>query len=139
MDSIPYDFDDSRYSFTSSLFDSKSSGFCGCYSPYRGSGTLRFTVPSFDLRTLLAFDSPLHFRLPFNGFLRTISTISDTPLPPPYSIPSPVISMVPIVITEVLAYTPIYGSLLSDFRLSNPPFFTLFKTSNACITAVIAE
>jgi hypothetical protein len=101
MDSIPYDFDDSRHSFTSSLFDSKSSGFCGCYSTYRGSGTLRFTVPSFDLRTLLAFDSPLHFRLPFNGFLRTISTISDTPLPPPYSIPSPVISVIAIAVTVV--------------------------------------
>jgi hypothetical protein len=33
-----YDFDDSRYSFTSSLFDSKPSNFCGYYGSYRGSG-----------------------------------------------------------------------------------------------------
>ena len=128
MDLIPYDFDDFRHFFTSSLFDSKSSSFCSYYSTYRGSSTLRFTVPSFDLRTLLAFDSPLHFRLPFNGFLRTISTISDTPLPPPYSISSPVISVVTLAVTEVpgihftLRSPPSsYGSLLSAFRLSNLP------------------
>ena len=60
-----YDFDDSRHSFTSSLFDSKPSDFCSCNSSYSGFWhtlhfyaslfalrfPLRFTVPSSDFRT----------------------------------------------------------------------------------------
>ena len=81
-----YDFGSSRYSFTFSLFDSKSSDFCGYNGSYRGSWyILYFTVPSFDLRFPL----------------------------------------------------PIYGSLLRFPTFEPPP--TSSKTSNTCITAIIAE
>ena len=110
----------------SSLFDSKPSGFCSCYSTYRGSGTLHFTVlfPITNL-SLLRFPFTPSVLIRFPPLLRTISTIPDTPLPPPYSIPSPVISVVAMAVIEVLAHTSIYGSLLrftvpfspiSDFR-----------------------
>ena len=46
--------------------------------------------------------------------LRTIQTIFDLPLPPPYSIPSLVVSVVAVAVTEVLAYT-----------LLPPRFYTL--------------
>jgi hypothetical protein len=80
-------------------------------------------------------------RLPFNRLLRMISAIPDTSLTPPYSIPSPVISVVTIAVTKVLVHTSTYGSLLSAFRLSNLPLPppTSFKTSNACMTAVMAK
>ena len=41
----------------------------------------------------------------FSPLLRTIPTIFDLPLPPPYSISSLVVSVVAIVVTEVLVYT----------------------------------
>jgi hypothetical protein len=58
--------------------------------------------------------------------------IFDIPLPSPYLIPSPVISVVTMAVIEILAHTLIYGSL----HCSTVPFS---KTSNACIMAVIAE
>jgi hypothetical protein len=54
-----------------------------------------------------------------------ISTISDTPLPPPYSIPSPVISVVAMAIIEALAHfdlrfpPPIYEPFFFDSPLYN--------------------
>lgn len=101
-----------------------------------GSGTY------FDLRALLSCDSSLRLRfmIPlyasnfrFSPLLRTIQTIFDLPLPPPYSIPSLVVSVVAIAVTEVLAYTSLPIRFYT-FRSS-----TFFKTSNSCITAVIAE
>jgi hypothetical protein len=103
---------------------------------------LRFPLYAFDFR--------------FSPLLYTIPTIFDSPLPPPYSIPSLVVSVVAIAVTEVLVYTSpplrfytfrflIYNSLLSELRI--PPLYLPIydapglpsKTSNACITAVIAE
>jgi hypothetical protein len=91
-------------------------------------GILRFTVPFSDLRTLLSFDSPYTFNFRFASLLRTISAVSIFLYPHLYSIPSPVISVVTLAVTEVpgiyftLRSPPsIYGSLLSAFRLSNLP------------------
>jgi hypothetical protein len=87
-----------------------------------------------DLRTLLSFDSPYTFNFRFASLLRTISAVSTLLYPPPYSIPSPVISVVTMAVIEVpgiyftLRSPPsIYGSLFrftvpsSAFRLSNLP------------------
>jgi hypothetical protein len=125
MDPIPYDFDDSRPSFTSPLFDSKPSGFCNCYGTYRGSGTLHFTVPS-PIYEPPSHSTPLYtFGFRFSPLLRTISAVPDTPLLSLYSIPSSVISVVAIAVIEVpgtyfnfRSPPSIYGSL---FRFSNPP------------------
>jgi hypothetical protein len=124
--SIPYDFGDFRPSFILPLFDFKYSGFCGCYGSYKGSGT------HFDLRTLSSSIPLYAFDFRFLPLLRTIWTVSTVLYPPSYLIPSPVISVVAIAVTEVLAYTsilylrftvpfsglrfplPIYSSLLSD-------------------------
>ena len=54
-----------------------------------------------DLRTLLSFDSPYTFNFRFASLLHTISAVSILLYPPPYSIPSPVISVVAIAVTEV--------------------------------------
>jgi hypothetical protein len=68
--------------------------------------TLRFSLRFTNL-SLLRFPFTLSVLIRFLPLLRTISTIPDTPLPPPYSIPSPVISVVAMAVTEVLAYTSI--------------------------------
>jgi len=78
----------------------------------------------------------------FSPLLRTIPTIFDPPLPPPYSIPSLVASVVAIAVTEVLVYTSL--PLDSIPSILYPRFYTFrsstfFKTSNAYITAVIVE
>jgi hypothetical protein len=83
---------------------------------------------------------------------RTISTISDTPLPLPYLIPSPVISIVTMAVTEVpgiyftLRFPRRFTVPFSDLRFPSLIYGPLLrstvlfsKTSNACITAVIAE
>jgi hypothetical protein len=103
----------------SSLFDSKPSSFCSCYGTYRGSGTLHFTVlfPITNL-SLLRFPFTPSVLIRFPPLLRTISTIPDTPLPPSYSIPSPVVSVVAIAVIG-LWHTSIYGSLFR-FPISEP-------------------
>jgi hypothetical protein len=102
MDSIPYDFDDFRHSFTFSLFDSKSNDFCGYYSSYRGSWhTLHFTVPS-PIYEPPSYSIPLYtFGFRFPPLLRTNLAVSVLLYPPPYSIPSPVISVVTMAVIEV--------------------------------------
>jgi hypothetical protein len=142
----------------SSLFDSKPSGFCSCYGTYRGSGILHFTVPS-PIYEPPSYSIPLYtFGFRFPPLLHTNLAVSALLYPPPYSIPSPVISVVTIVIIEVPGIyfnlrspSPIYGPLLrftvpsSDLRFpplrfsTFEPFPTSSKTSNACITAVIVE
>jgi hypothetical protein len=77
-----------------------------------------------------------------------ISTVSDPSLPPPYSIPSPVISVIAIAVIVVsgthftlrfpLRFTVSFSDLRFPLPIFEPPP-TSFKTSNACITAVIAE
>jgi hypothetical protein len=69
--------------------------------------------PFFDFPFTLLTSDPL---------LRTIQTIFDLPLPPPYSIPSLVVSVVAIAVIEVLVYT---SPLLQfyTFRLTTPPGF----------------
>jgi hypothetical protein len=124
MDSIPYDFDDFRYFFTFPLLDSKSSGFCGCYSTYRGSGTFYFTVLSPIYEPFSPSILLYTFDFQFLSQFRTISTVSDTPLPPPYSIPNPVISVVAIAVIEVLVYTSIYGSLFRFPTFEPPPLLS---------------
>jgi hypothetical protein len=87
-----------------------------------------------------------------------ILTIFDPPLPPPYSIPSLVLSVVTIVVIEVLVYTlparfytldsipSIYDSLLLFSTYDLPLYLLIYdvprlpsKTSNTCITAIIVE
>jgi hypothetical protein len=68
---------------------------------------------------------------------RTISTIFDIPLPPPYSIPSPVISVVAMALIQALAHFTLRFTSLRFPTFEPPPTFS--KTSNACITAVVAE
>ena len=109
---------------------------------YDSSLRLQFTIPSY-----LRFMIPLYtFDFRFSPLLRTIPTIFDPPLPPPYSIPSLVVSVVAIAVTEVLAYTsppPRFYTLDSIPSILYLPIYDApglpSKTSNAYITAVIAE
>ena len=112
----------------SPLFDSKPSGFCGYNGTYRGSGTLQFTVPFSDLRTLPLIRFPFTLSsYPIPSFLRTNLAVSVLLYPLLYSIPSPVISVVTMAVTEVpgiyftlrfpLRFT-VPFSPLSDFRTS---------------------
>jgi hypothetical protein len=153
---VPYDFDNFRPSFTSPLFDSKPSGFCGCYGTYRGSGTLYFTVPSPIYEPfspsipIYAFGShpvPSAFTYDFDdsrySFTSSLFDSKSSDFCGCYGSYSG--------FWHTLHFTlpsSIYGSLLrftvpfSDFRFPLPIFEpppTSFKTSNACITAVIAE
>jgi hypothetical protein len=93
------DFDDSRHSFTSSLFDSKPSDFCGCYGSYRGSGIHFNFIP-------LIYGSPLRFTVPSSDF-RTSPTSSKTSN-----------ACITAVIAEVLAYIfrTILGALSGCFE-----------------------
>jgi hypothetical protein len=55
---------------------------------------------------------------------RTISTIFDIPLPSPYSIPSPVVSVVAMALTEALAHF----TLRFPLRFTNPSSILLYTT-----------
>jgi hypothetical protein len=84
LSSFPYDFNGFDTSSPSPLFDSKPSGFCGCYGTYRGSGTFHFTVlfpiyepfsPSIPLYAFGSYPIPSAITYEFGGF--------GTPLPSP--------------------------------------------------------
>jgi hypothetical protein len=86
MDSILYDFDDFRPSFTSPLFDSKSSDFCGYYGSCRGFWhILYFMLPSSIYGSLLRFTVPfsdLRFPSPIFGSLFRFSNLPLSPSRP---------------------------------------------------------
>jgi hypothetical protein len=101
---------------------------------------LRFPPSIYEPSSLSILLYTFDFR--FLSQFRTNLAVSALLYPPPYSIPSPVISVVAMAVTEVpgthftLRFPLRFTVPSSDFRTSP---FTLFKTSNACITAVIAE
>jgi hypothetical protein len=119
MDSIPYDFDDFRPSFTFSysIPSPVVSVVTMALTEALAHFTLRFPpsiYESFSPSILLyTFD----FR--FLSQFRTISTVSDPPLLPLYSISSTVISVVAMAVTGVLAHTSIYEPPL-QFMVPSP-------------------
>jgi len=96
------------------------------------SGPFSHAIPpyAFNLRFPHTFDLRFPFTLSTSDSLplRTIPTIFDPTLPPPYSIPSLVVSVVAIAVTEVLAYTsppPRFYTLDSIPSILYPRFYTL--------------